>query len=107
MRDNIVLIIVGMAVVTYLTRFSFLFLFRTITLPDSVLRGFRFLPIGILAAMIAPGLILADGQFFFHWQNSYLLAGIAAVIAAARWKNMFASLGTGLAVILLSQILFV
>lgn len=99
-----VLMITGMAVVTYLTRFSFLYLFRSIALPEAVLRGFRLLPIGILAAMITPGLIIADGQIFIHWQNVYLIAGIVSVMAALRWKSMFASLGAGLVVILILNV---
>lgn len=101
MRDNIVVIIAGMAVATYLTRFSFLYLFRSIALPGPLKRGFRYLPVGILAAMIMPGLVLSDGRIFIHWQNIYLVAGIASVVAVLKWKNMFASLGSGLAVVML------
>lgn len=95
------LIITGMAVVTYLTRFSCLYLFRHITMPVFAVRGSRFIPIGILAAMIIPGLVLPGGNLFISWQNPYLMAGIASIIAAARWKNIFASLAAGLAVIML------
>jgi branched-subunit amino acid transport protein len=101
MQHSTMILIAGMALVTYLTRFSFLYLFRNITLPPYLYKGFQFLPIGILTAMIVPGLTLSQGHIFIHWQNYYLLAGIASTLAALRWKSMFASLGVGLAVILI------
>jgi branched-subunit amino acid transport protein len=101
MRSEILLLILGMAIVTYLTRFTCLYLFRHVTLPASLSRGFRYVPVGILTAMVVPGIVLSEGRVFIHWQNFYLVAGFASFLAALRWKNMFASLGAGLLVILL------
>ena len=96
-----------MTVVTYLTRISFLYLFRNLIVPDSVSRGFRFIPIGILTAMVIPGLLVFDGQINFSWNNYYLLAGLASALATMRWKNMFASLGAGMAVMVLLKLLLI
>ncbi len=98
-------LIFGMAVVTYLTRISFLYLFRNLTLSKKVSRGFMFIPVGILAAIVVPGLLLIDGQFAFSIANHYLLAGLASALAAARYKNMFSSLAAGMAVIILLKTL--
>lgn len=105
MRNETALMILGMAGVTFLTRFSCLYLFRHVRLPDTLTRSFRFIPIGILTAMIIPGLLMPGGELLIHWQNHYLLAGIVSALAAKRWNNMFASLGAGLACILLLKLM--
>ncbi|MBS3949791.1 MAG: AzlC family ABC transporter permease [Peptococcaceae bacterium] len=64
-------------------------------------RGFRFIPIGIIIAIIVPGLLVLDGRINLSWNNFYLLAGLASAMAALRWRNMFASLAAGMSVMIL------
>ncbi|KAF0194111.1 MAG: hypothetical protein FD169_2042 [Bacillota bacterium] len=101
MRNEMLALIAGMAAVTYLTRISFLYLFRNLIVPDYVSRGFRFIPIGIIIAIIVPGLLVLDGRINLSWNNFYLLAGLASAMAALRWRNMFASLAAGMSVMIL------
>lgn len=86
---------------TYLTRTTFLYLFRNLVLPDYISRSFRFIPIGILTAIVMPGLLILDGQISLSWNNFYLLAGLASAMAALRWRSMFASLAAGMAAMML------
>lgn len=105
MRTEIVYIIIGMAAVTYLTRVSFLVLFGKISLPPTLSRGLKYIPIGILTAFVVPGLLIADGQVHFSTDNSFLIAGVISALFAARWKNVFLAMGSGvLAIVILRTV---
>lgn len=95
-----------MAVVTYLTRVSFLVLLRKASLPNLLSRGLKFVPIGILTAFVVPGLLLSEGEVNFSWQNHYLLAGILSGLVAARWKSVFLAMGSGMLLIVILQLTF-
>lgn len=90
-------IIAGMAAVTYLTRVSFLALVGKISLPGFLSRGLKYIPVGILTAFIVPGLLVADGRVHLSWGNDYLVAGLVSGLVAARWKNVFLAMGSGMA----------
>ncbi len=95
-----------MAVVTYLTRVSFLVLLRKAALPDLLSRGLKFVPIGILTAFVVPGLLLSEGKVNFSWQNHYLLAGVLSGLVAARWKSVFLAMGSGMLLIVVLRLIF-
>lgn len=100
------MIIAGMAVVTYLTRVSFLVLLRKASLPDLLSRGLKFIPIGILTAFVVPGLLLPGGEVNLSWQNYYLLGGILSGLVAARWKSVFLAMGSGMILVVILQLIF-
>ncbi len=99
-------IIVGMAAVTYLTRVSFLVLVGGMPLPEFLSRGLKFIPIAILTAFVIPGLLASEGQVNLSWNNRYLLAGVTSGLVAARWKNVFLAMGSGMLVMVILQSLF-
>ncbi len=97
-------IIAGMALVTYLTRISFLVLVGKINLPGFLPRGLKFIPIGILTAFVVPGLLVPEGHMSLSWSNHYLVAGLVSALAASRWKNVFLAMGSGMAAMVLLRL---
>lgn len=104
LRGEILLIIMGMAAVTYLTRATFLVLFGRFTLPEWLTKGLRFIPLGIMSAFIAPSLVAPRGNLDISLSNYYLLAGLVAAIVALRWRNVFLSMGSGVGTVLLLRL---
>lgn len=104
MRTEIFLIILGMTAVTYLSRVSFLVLVGWVPLPDSLSRGLKFIPIGILTAMVVPGLLAADGSVNLSPGNHLLIAGLISGLVAARWKNVFLAMGSGMLAMVMLQL---
>ena len=98
MRLEFVGIIAGMAVVTFLTRFAALVLFRYTGIPLWFERWCKHVPTGILTALIVPALLMPAGQVDVSFDNHYLLAGLAAAAAAYGSANILLTLGAGFAV---------
>lgn len=100
MRFEIVWIIIGMAVVTFFTRFGALALLRKIGLPGWFERWLKHVPTAILTALIAPSLFLPQGYIDLSLSNHYLLAGAIAALVAYIRQNAVLTMGLGLTVIL-------
>ena len=92
-HTDTVLAIVGMTMVTVLTRCLFFFSERPWQLPSWVQRGLQYAPIAALAAVVAPEIIMSQGQLIQTWRD----ARIYAAMAGAGW--FFYRKGQGQAVL--------
>jgi branched-subunit amino acid transport protein len=86
-------VIAGLAVVTVVTRCFFFISSRPWHLPHWAQRGLQYAPIAALAAVIAPELVMTQGQLIASWQDARIY-GAAAGIAFYFWRR-----GTGQAVL--------
>lgn len=96
------LTIAGLVVVTLLTRGFFILPSRELPMPGWLREGLRFAPIGALAAVIAPELVMSQGQLITTWADARLF-GAAAAVAWFVWRRAMLStivVGTGVMLIL-------
>ncbi len=96
-------VIIGMGLVTYIPRALPLAVLAQANLPKRFIRWLRFVPVTVLAALLAPELLLPDGYFDLSLQNHYLLAAVPCFIVAVYTKNLLLTVGTGLAAAILLQ----
>lgn len=101
MRSDTVLIILGMAVVTFMTRFGSFIFFRQTGIPAWLERWLKHVPTAILTSLIVPSLLLPKGEFDLTFGNSYLLAGIVAVFVAYKSRNAMTTLSVSMAAMFL------
>ncbi len=94
--DEIVLIM-GMAAVTFLVRWPVLALMSRISLPQIMLDGMKFIPPAVLAAIIAPAMLMPSGEIDVHPSNAYLAAGVVAGLLAWRTRDLLATIMLGMA----------
>ncbi|NLI14029.1 AzlD domain-containing protein [Pelotomaculum propionicicum] len=100
MRGEIFLIIAGMAIATYFTRFACLVLFRAGGVPGWLERWLKHVPTAILTSLIVPALLLPRGTLDLSLSNNYLLAGCVAAVTAYKTRNVIATMVLGLIVML-------
>ena len=86
-------VIIGMALVTVLTRSFFFISSKPWHLPHWAQRGLQYAPIAALAAVIVPEMMMTQGQFISTWQDARLFA----VVTGAAW--FFWRKGAGQAVL--------
>jgi branched-subunit amino acid transport protein len=70
--------ILGLTVITVLTRGFFLISEKEPVLPDWVKRGLRFAPLAALAAVVVPEIVMAQGALIETWKEARLYAAVAA-----------------------------
>ncbi|MFZ4623054.1 MAG: AzlD domain-containing protein [Rhodoferax sp.] len=75
-----VLVILGLALVTVLTRTLFFISGKPWHLPHWAQRGLQYAPIAALAAVIVPELVMSQGQLIQTWQDARLFAALAGTL---------------------------
>ncbi len=94
---NEVLLIGGMALVTFAIRYPVLALLGKIPIPDPVFRALKFVPPAVLTAIILPAIVLnKDNNLDLRYTNSYMVAGLVAVLVAWRSKNLLLTIILGM-----------
>ena len=95
-----VLTIVGMTLITVLTRCFFFLSSKPWTLPAWAQRGLHYAPIAALAAVILPEMLMTQGQFLSTWRDARLFAMAAGVAYFYLRRGVFGTILAGMAVYL-------
>lgn len=90
-RPEVVLVILGMALVTYITRAGGFWLMSRVTLSKRVVAWLRYVPGCLLVAILAPGL-LKGGPL--QWAAAFF-----TVVVAARTNSLLAALLVGVSLV--------
>ncbi len=94
---NDVLLIGGMALVTFAIRYPVLVLVGKIKLPDPIFRALKYVPPAILTAIILPAVLLNDSnQLNLRLTNAPLVAGLLAAFVAWRTRNVLLTIILGM-----------
>jgi branched-subunit amino acid transport protein len=101
---DLLLLIIGMGVITFGIRLSFILLFGNRAVPPLVARALRFVPPAVLSAIIVPQMVIVNNAFTPI--NPRLFAGLIAMIAAWRTKNVTITILAGLLALAILQSLF-
>ena len=95
-----VVTIIGMALVTVITRSFFFLSSRPWSLPAWAQRGLHYAPIAALAAVIVPEMVMTQGHLITTWQDARLF-GTAAGAAWFYWRRgLLGTIVAGMAVYL-------
>ena len=91
--------IIGLTVITVVTRCFFLIPERELRLPSWVQRGLRYAPLAALAAVVVPELLMSQGQLISTWQDARLYA-VPAATAYFFWRRgILGTIVVGMAVL--------
>lgn len=99
-----VIAIVGLASITLLTRGLFLIPEREVPLPAWLQQGLRYAPLAALVAVVAPEVVMTQGQLIGTWQDARLPA-VAAATGYYLWRrDILGTIVSGTAVLLLLRL---
>jgi len=90
-----------MMLVTCLPRILPLVVLSRLTIPPLVLQWLKFIPVAVLASLLAPELFLSEGSLNLSLDNQVLLAAIPTFGAAFYTKNLFYTVFTGMTCIVI------
>lgn len=97
MSPHEILLIAGMAAVTFMCRYPVLAIFGRLKLPDTVLNALKYVPPAVLTAIIVPTLVMPEGVVNLAPTNAGLVAGIFAALVAWRTRNLLLTIVLGMA----------
>jgi len=101
---NYVVLIIGMAVITWLIRATVFMLGDRIAFPPLVRTALGFVPVTVLTAIIVPMAVSPHGeQAELTWRNPQLVGALAAVAVSALTRRPLLTIAVGLAVFFVWQ----
>jgi branched-subunit amino acid transport protein len=94
-KQEMLWIIVGMAVVTFLPRFLPMALLTKWTIPRKIKLGLEYIPVAILSAIVFP-ILFFDGEGVLGIQPQFLFSAILVFIFAWKVKSLWGSVILGM-----------
>lgn len=93
---SFLLLIVGLALTSFLPRASFITLFARWPVPEVLQRALRYVPAAVFSAIIVPELVISAGAVDISLHNPKLLAGVLAAAVAWRTRNTLVTIAIGM-----------
>ena len=94
--SSVWLLFIAMAAGTFALRFSFIYLFGKVEMPDWLRDALKFVPASVLAALVFPALTYPNGTLDLTLNNIHLLAGLGGALVAWRTKNVMWTIIVGM-----------
>ncbi len=101
-----VIAILGMALITLVTRGFFLFPERELPLPAWLQQGLRYAPLAALVAVIAPEIVMTQGQLIATWRDARLPAVVVATAYFYWRRDILGTILSGTAALLVLKLVF-
>jgi branched-subunit amino acid transport protein len=98
------LTILGLAVLTVLTRGFFLIPERELPIPGWLREALRHAPLAALVAVVAPETLMTDGRFIDTWQDARLFAAAAGGLWYWWRRDILGTILCGTAVLLVFKL---
>ncbi|MEF9948463.1 MAG: AzlD domain-containing protein [Comamonas sp.] len=96
----IVIACIGLAIITLVTRAFFMIPEREVPLPNWLKRGLKYAPLAALAAVIAPEIVMSNGQLISSFADARLPALAAAVVYFFYKRSILGTIALGMAIYL-------
>ena len=97
MNPDEIALIAGMAVITFAIRYTLFAVGHRVRFSPLVTQALSYVPVAVLTAIVAPAMLMPDGaNLDLSLDNAYLVGGIVAIVIAAKWRNLLATIIGGL-----------
>lgn len=100
---NIWLVMIVGGLITFGMRFSLIYLFGRLEIPETMRKALHYVPPAVLSAIIFPELLIRNGGLDVSLGNTRLLAGIIAIAVAWFSRNTLLTILAGMAALFLLQ----
>lgn len=102
----VLIIILGMALVTFIPRVFPLLFFSKYKMNKELERFIRYVPISILTALVIKEIFFIDGNLSFNLSNPNIVPAIVTLLVALKSKSIGLTIGAGLLVYILILLIF-
>ena len=95
-----VIAVVGLTVITVVTRGFFFLSKREIPIPDWLRQGLRYAPLAAMAAVVLPEIVMQGGHLIHTWRDARLFAAAAGAAWFFWRRGILGTILVGMAVLL-------
>jgi len=92
--------------ITFGIRFSLIYLFGKLHIPETLRKALHYVPPAVLSALVFPELLLHHGVLDLSLNNDRLIAGLIAVLVAWFSRNTLLTILLGMLALFLLQYFF-
>ena len=96
----VVIACIGLAIITLVTRTFFMLPKHEVPLPNWLKRGLKYAPLAALAAVIAPEIVMSNGQLISSFADARLPALAASVVYFFYKRSILGTIALGMAIYL-------
>ena len=96
----VVIACIGLAIITLVTRTFFMIPKQEVPLPNWLKRGLKYAPLAALAAVIAPEIVMSNGQLISSFADARLPALAASVVYFFYKRSILGTIALGMAIYL-------
>lgn len=100
-------IIIGTAVVTFIPRVLPFIILSRLDLPEWVLKWLEYVPVAVMAALLAQEVLIYENELSFSFQNLKLLAIVPTFITAIITRSLIGTVLVGILSMLILQYVFI
>lgn len=105
-RTEILWIILGTSIVTFIPRVLPLLVLSRMELPEWGLRWLHYVPVSVMAALVGQELLLSDGHFVSFHGNLMLWAAFPATLVAIFTRSLLGTVVVGIVALMGLRFLF-
>lgn len=105
-RWDILLIIIGSCIVTFIPRVLPLIVLSRLQLPDWGMRWLNYVPIAVMAALVGQELLIKDGTLFPLRNNLELIAALPTFVTAIFTRSLLGTVVAGILSIMVLRFIF-
>lgn len=99
--SDVWILVLGMALVTFLSRYPVLVILGRMPLPAPILNALQYVPVAVLTAICVPMIFRPGGEWFLDPTSPYLAGGLATVLVAWYYRQLLLTLLVGMSVFFL------
>lgn len=100
-------LVLGMAIITFAVRYTLFAVGHRVRFSPLVAQALSYVPVAVLTAIVVPVMLMPDGEGIqLSLDNDYLVGGVAAIVIAARWRNLLATIAGGILCFFLWRFLY-
>lgn len=94
--NEVIFIVIGMALVTYFPRMLSTVAFSQVDLPEYLLDWLKLIPVAILSSLLILNVLAPEGTVFLSIRNPFILASIPVFVVAFKTRNLTISVLCGI-----------
>ncbi|ACT01600.1 AzlD domain-containing protein [Paenibacillus sp. JDR-2] len=104
-RWDILAVIIGASIVTFLPRVLPLVVLSRLQIPDLAMRWLSYIPVAVMAALLGNELLMTDGRLTALKDNIELIAALPTFLVAIFTRSLLGTIITGVVTVMLLRLI--